>query len=62
MAFTHVYWIEYQGQYYWTAAYLEYRALNNSYLTRLSNQGEDWEPDWQTTDIVPPASQSSVVV
>jgi len=57
VAFTRISWIYYQGNWYWTTAYLDaWDSLNPWSTIRLSSQGMDWHPDWQTTDILAPAS------
>jgi len=57
VAFTRISWVYYQGNWYWTTAYLEaWDSLNPWSTIRLSNQGMDWYPDWQTTDAWAPTS------
>ncbi len=59
IAFTRISFIQYQGNWYWTDAYLDALDTWNPYSspTRLSYNGMDWHPDWQTTDAQPPTSQ-----
>jgi TolB protein len=59
VAFTRVSWIYYHGNWYWTEAYLDaWDSMNPwSTPTRLSSQGTDWKPDWQTTDAQAPTSK-----
>jgi Tol biopolymer transport system component len=57
VAFTRISFIEYQGNWYWTEAYLDAWDSASGGWVRLSNSGLDWRPDWQTTDITPPISQ-----
>ncbi len=57
VAFTRISYIYYQGNWYWTTAYLDAWDKNTGSTIRLSSQGEDWYPDWQTADVLPPISQ-----
>ncbi len=57
VAFTRISFIQQGGNWYWTYAYLDaWDAQNTWSTTRLSGNGADWYPDWQTTDIWPPTS------
>jgi TolB protein len=57
IAFTHVYFIYVNQVWYWTHAYLQaYDTVAGIYPQIGSNQ-MDWDPDWQTTDAVPPMSR-----
>ncbi len=57
IAFTRISFIQQGGNWYWTYAYLDaVNAQNLGDVRRLSDNGEDWYPDWQTTDIWPPSS------
>lgn len=56
VAYTHLDYIYYQGNWYWTEAHL--RAYENSSqdLYTLSSDNTAWEPDWQTNDTTIPVS------
>ncbi|MCO6434501.1 DPP IV N-terminal domain-containing protein, partial [Nitrosomonas nitrosa] len=58
VAFTQISFTQYQGNWYWTYAYLDAQNTGPNYPSqiRLSSSGLDWNPDWQTQDIVPPDS------
>ena len=57
VAFARISWIYYEGNLYWTEAYLDAWDSANPWNTiRLSSQGTDWHPDWQTTDAWAPTS------
>lgn len=57
VAFTRISWIYYEGNWYWTEAYLDaWDNLNPWNTVRLSGQGTDLYPDWQTTDAWAPTS------
>lgn len=56
IAFTLVIFTNYQGNWYWTNAYLHaYDSVGHS-TYNLSLYGLDWHPDWQTADVVAPTS------
>lgn len=57
MAFTRIAWTYYQGQWYWTVAYLDAWDSAEPWNTiRLSSTGADWHPDWQSLDHQAPDS------
>ena len=57
VAFTRISFIQYQGNWYWTTAYLDaWDSTNPGNIMRLSSNGMDWNPDWQTADIWAPTS------
>ncbi len=56
IAFTRIYYIIENNQIYWTNAYLDAWDSTTSNIIRLSNNGSDWRPDWQTTDAAAPSS------
>lgn len=57
VAFTRISFTYYQNNWYWTTAYLDAADMQNPGNTiRLSSNGEDWNPDWQPTDIQAPVS------
>ena len=56
ITFTLISFIQYQGNWYWTNAYLDAWAANTSNI-RLSSNGLDWDASWQTGDITPPVSE-----
>ena len=57
VAFTRISFIQYQGNWYWTTAYLDaLDSTNPGNVVRLSSNGMDWNPDWQTADIWAPTS------
>ena len=58
VAFTRISFVYYQGQWYWTAGYLDaWDSANPSSTNRLSGNGADWNPDWASTDGQAPASR-----
>ena len=57
VAFTRISWTYYQNAWYWTTAYLDAWDSQNTWnVMRLSNNGVDWNPDWQPTDLQAPIS------
>ena len=56
VASTRISWTYSNNQWYWTTAYLDAVTYPGSVVYRLSATGEDWYPDWQTGDILPPTS------
>ena len=56
VSYTDVTWMPYQGNWYWTSAYLKACTadLNVPLVISLSSADTDWNPDWQTLDITPP--------
>ena len=58
VAFSRITWTYYQGQWYWTTAYLDAWDSTAPWNTiRLSNTGYDWHPGWETTDAQAPTSR-----
>lgn len=58
VAFTRISFVYYQGNWYWTEAYLDAWDVNVWSTIRLSSQGTDWRPDWQTADAWAPRSSA----
>lgn len=56
IAFTLVWYTYYQGNWYWVNAYTDALSLSNPNPFQLSQNGLDWNPDWQTTDILAPSA------
>ncbi len=57
VAFTRISFVYYQGQWYWTSAYLDaWDSANPSSTIRLSGNGADWNPGWASTDGQAPTS------
>lgn len=56
IAFTTISFIQYQGNWYWTNAFIDAWNIQNAGFSRLSLNGLDWAPRWQTSDISAPAS------
>jgi Tol biopolymer transport system component len=56
IAFSRISWIYQQGQWYWTVGYLDAWDSASGSTVRLLSQNMEWEPDWQTTDALAPAS------
>lgn len=57
VAFTRVAYVQQSGNWYWTTAYLDaWDSRNPANTMRLSSNGEDWNPDWQTMDMQAPTS------
>lgn len=60
VAFTRISFAYYQGNWYWTEAYLDAWDTEQAGSTsRLSSQGTDWHLDWQTTDMWAPTASIS---
>lgn len=58
VAFTRISFVYYQGQWYWTSAYLDAWDSTQSWITiRLSDDGADWHPAWASTDDQAPGSR-----
>lgn len=58
IAFTRISWIYYQGNWYWTYAYLYALELPNApTVMQMGGYDSDWHPDWQNADIWAPASR-----
>lgn len=53
IAYTVISFTQYQGNWYWTTAFLEARSLAGNAF-RLSTSSLDWEPGWQTGDNLAP--------
>jgi uncharacterized repeat protein (TIGR01451 family) len=56
VAFTRISFVNYYGQWYWKSAYLDAWDSTTGSVSRLSSQGTDWYPGWQTTDALAPTS------
>ncbi len=54
--FTHIQFIQYQGNWYWEWAYISSYDPIQNWSATLDSTGLDWHPDWQTADIAPPTS------
>ncbi len=54
VAFTRISFVYHNGYWYWTRAYLDAWDSSSGNTVRLSSQGADWRPDWQTTDSAAP--------
>lgn len=61
VAFTAIYYIYYQGNWYWTAAYSRALDTATSGVYSLGGSNTDWFPDWQTTDLLPPTSSMTAL-
>lgn len=59
LAFAQVHYVYYQGNWYWTDAYIYGLDLSSNTTYLLVDSGYDWWPDWQPTDVVAPVSQVS---
>jgi uncharacterized repeat protein (TIGR01451 family) len=57
IAFTKISFIQYNGNWYWTTAYLSGRNIINGADYRFGSGNTDWEPNWQTNDSLKPSSQ-----
>ena len=55
-AFTRISFIQYQGTWYWTEAYLEAKEAGKNPF-RLTGNNTDWRPDWQAVDLASPTSR-----
>jgi Tol biopolymer transport system component len=57
VAFTYVSYINYDGKWYWTSAFLNAINIDTTWwVARIGSGLEDWDPDWQTLDVTPPSS------
>jgi uncharacterized repeat protein (TIGR01451 family) len=57
VAFTRISFVLYQGQWYWTSAYLDAWDSTQPWNTvRLSGNGADWNPSWESMDLQVPTS------
>jgi len=56
IALTHIGFVYYEGQWYWTEAYLDALDSQTGNISRLSGAGTDWYADWQTIDSMAPSS------
>jgi uncharacterized repeat protein (TIGR01451 family) len=56
IGFTRIAFIFYQGNWYWTEAYLDGWDTTNGSLIRVSSSNTDWHPGWQTSDTQKPIS------
>jgi uncharacterized repeat protein (TIGR01451 family) len=56
LAYTLISFIYYQGNWYWTTAYLEAFDTVTTIAGRLSSDDTAWNPDWQSPDTSAPAS------
>jgi len=55
IAFTRIDWIKYQGEWYWTYAYIMRWDRSSGVVDGAYNfMGTDWLPDYATTDLIPP--------
>ncbi len=63
IAFTRLTWIYYQGTWYWYTGYLEDISTDTSASPSqlVPTQGDDWYPDWQTSDIQAPTSSMTAL-
>lgn len=59
IAFTRVQWIYYDGDYYWTTAFIDAWDSATDQVLRLTAHGTEWDADWQTLDVAAPGSQVS---
>ena len=53
--------INYQGNWYWTNAYLTGFDLTTNQLVQLGTSDVAWHPDWQSTDLLPPTSSMTAL-
>ncbi len=60
IAITRIYYTYYQGQLYWTEAYVDGFDPVMGFTVRLSPSNADWRPDWQSLDITPPTASLGV--
>lgn len=59
IAYTEISFIEYQGNWYWTTAYLYARDLQFNGSTPIIGNNTEWHPDWEPTEALLPVSQMS---
>jgi hypothetical protein len=60
-AYAGVSWVNQQGMWYWTTAYVRARPIGGGPSWGIGNTDADWYPDWKTADTVAPASQVSAL-
>ena len=53
---TRISYVNQNNTWYWTRAYLDAWDTATGGILRLSSQGMDWYPDWQTVDVTPPTT------
>lgn len=57
LAFTHVSWVFYQGDWYWTTAFIDALPVwTSGEVKRVVGVGADFFPDWRAKDLQPPTS------
>jgi uncharacterized repeat protein (TIGR01451 family) len=56
IAYTLISFTYYQGAWYWVDAYLDAFSVQQNSTVRLSSSGLDWNPDWQTIDVIKPTA------
>ncbi len=56
VAFTRIFFVEYNGNWYWTDAYLEAWDSKIGNTIRLSYNSRDWLPGWESADAQAPLS------
>lgn len=61
VAFTRIYFTPCGNNLCWTYAFLDAWDSQTGNIVRLSGNGEDWRPDWQTTDALTPNSSVSAL-
>ena len=54
--FTYINFVYYQGNWYWENAFLRGYDTTQSTIQALTYDSRDWNPDWQTTDILAPVT------
>ena len=61
IAFTRITYVQQNGVWYWTRAYLDAWDTQTQGAIRLSGNGLDWYPDWHSSDVTPPATSMAAL-
>ncbi|HRQ39158.1 MAG TPA: hypothetical protein PLD25_14705 [Chloroflexota bacterium] len=58
--FTEITFVFYQGNWYWQNAYIKAydTVYGGNYTYMLEGDSRNWNPDWQTTDVIPPQTET----
>lgn len=56
IAYTRISYVYYEDEWYWTAAALEVYTLSAYQSFEIPSKSTEWNPDWQTYDILSPTS------
>lgn len=56
ITFTYINFVYYQGNWYWENAFVRGFDTTQSTIQGFTFDGKEWNPDWQTTDLLPPTT------